>query len=592
MSKRAPIFVAPMRPCPVGFGAGEPSEQSKRSEMSKKRVIIIGMDGATHTVLQPLIEQGKLPTLAKIQKESGIAGPLRSVVPPITPAAWSSFYTGKDPGKHGVFEFLYRKPDSYLKAPVNFTAIHGKKFWDYADQAGLRTCLFNLPLLYPTQPVNGIAISGLLTPDGAPNFGQPAGIIEEIEANVGKPYLLGTKAVYRKGQAGKVLDEFHRVLTYHMDAAKYLLAKEPWDIFFGHLMVTDSMQHELWHLIDPNHSAHDPEEAAEHRDRIEAIYRRIDEEFLAPIVESLDDDTTLLVMSDHGFGAIEHIIYMNMWLLRNGYIAWSRDLWTRAKARMHRMGVTPKNCFRLLRWLGLGKIRDSMSLEDRERWMNRGFMNIRRADWSRSKAYAMGNILGMLYLNVKGREPDGCVEPGAEFEAERDSMIAKLRAEKSPHTGEPLFAEVLKGEEVYQGIYAGKGPDIVCTPTDWRYQVFGYQDFVSNRFIDEYSEMTGHHRPDGIVFGMGAPLRRGEWIEGARLLDLAPTLMHLVGLPTPSDMDGRVLDEIFTDEAWEYPEILPVDEDSEQEAATVELSESEQRLVMQRLKALGYEDGL
>jgi predicted AlkP superfamily phosphohydrolase/phosphomutase len=558
--------------------------------MGRKRVIIVGIDGATHTILQPLVARGKLPTLAKIQKE-GVAGPLWSVTPPITPAAWSSFYTGKGPGKHGVFEFLYRRPDSYYKAPVNSTSIRAKKFWDYADEAGLRTCLFNLPLLYPTRPINGIAISGLLTPDGAEGFGKPEGIVQEIETALGSPYVLGSKAVYRKGEAGRVLDEFHRVLTYHIKAAQYLMAKEPWDIFFGHLMVTDSMQHELWHLLDPSHCAHDPKEAAEHMDRIESIYERIDQEFLAPIVDSLDDDTTLLIMSDHGFGGIEHIIYMNMWLLQKGYVEWSKDFWTQAKARMHRWGVTPRNFFRLIRALGLAKMRDTVSLEARERWMNRAFMNIRRADWSHTKAYAMGNILGMLYLNVKGREPLGCIEPGEEYDQFRDRLIAELLAEKSPIDGKPLFSEVRKGEELYDGPYAKAGPDIVCTPHDWRYQVFGYQDFASNRFVDDFCEMSGHHRTDGIFYGYGSRLRKGEWTNESRLLDLAPTLMHLVGLPIPSDMDGRVLDEIFTDEAWEYPQTLHIEPDQEV-MQTVELSESEQRLVMERLKALGYEDGL
>lgn len=559
--------------------------------MPKPRVIVVGMDGATHTILQPLIEQGKLPTLAKIQAQ-GIAGPLWSVTPPITPAAWSSFYTGKQPGKHGVFEFLYRRPNSYLKAPVNFTSIRGRKFWDYAGDHGLRTCLFNLPLLYPTQPINGVAISGLLTPDHVRDFGQPAGIVEEIEQHVGKPYVLGTSAVYRKGNAGKILDEYNRVLTYHMNAARYLLKKERWDIFFGHLMVTDSMQHELWHLLDPTHSAHDPREAAEHRERIEQIYTRIDTEFLAPLVDSLDDDTSLIIMSDHGFGGIEHIIYMNMWLLQNGYIQWTKDWWTQTKARMHRMGVTPKNFFRLIRTLGLGWMRDRIDLAARERWMNRGFMNIRRADWSRTKAYSLGNILGMIYLNVKGREPEGCVEPGADYEQTRAQIMEQLRTEISPQTGEPLFSEVQKGEDVYQGLYAKYGPDIICTPRDWRYQVFGYQDFVSNRFVETYAEMTGHHRPDGILFAIGKPFESGKWIEDARLLDLAPTLMHLVGLPIPSDMDGRVLEEMFTDDAWDYPQVLPIDEDQEVETAAVELSAEDQKIVMQRLKDLGYEDGL
>ncbi|HVJ81017.1 MAG TPA: alkaline phosphatase family protein [Planctomycetia bacterium] len=558
--------------------------------MAKPRVIVVGMDGATHTILQPLIKAGKLPTLAKFQQE-GAAGPLWSVTPPITPAAWSSFYTGKFPGKHGVYEFLYRKPNSYEKAPVNFRSIRAKKWWEYANEAGLRTCLFNLPLLYPTQAVDGVAVSGLLTPDTARDFGKPDGVIEEIEQAVGKPYAIGTRAVYRKGEVGKILDEFHRVLDYHMKAGLHLLGKERWDIAFCHLMQTDSMQHELWHLLDPTHSAHDAKEWEEHRDRIEAIYTRIDREFLAPIVAGMDDDTTLLVMSDHGFGGIEHIIYMNLWLLQNGYIAWSKDWWTRAKAFMHARGVTPRNMFRLMRAVGLGEMRDKMGLEAREKWMNRGFMNIRRADWAKTRAYSMGNILGMIFLNVKGREPDGCVEPGAEYEALRDELIAKLKAEKSPHTGEPLFAKVEKGEDVYHGVYRDSGPDIVCTPTDWRYQVFGYQDFVSNKFCERFAEMTGHHRPDGVFFAYGKRIANGKWLEDARLLDLAPTILHLVGLPIPTDMDGVVVEGMFSDEGWEYPRMLPVAE-ATAAVAPVELDAAEQRLVMQRLKDLGYEDGL
>jgi predicted AlkP superfamily phosphohydrolase/phosphomutase len=296
-------------------------------------------------------------------------------------------------------------------------------------------------------------------------------------------------------------------------------------------------------------------------------------------------------MSDHGFGGIEYIVYMNLWLLQRGYIVWNQDWWTRAKSWMHRNGVTPRNMYKMLRSLGLAGVRDRMGLADREKWMNRGFMNLRRADWSKTRAYSMGNILGMVYLNVKGREPEGCVAPGAEYDALRDELMTKLKAEKSPITGEPLFAQVQKGEDVYHGVYTSWGPDIVCTPTDWRYQVFGYQDFVSNKFVETFAEMTGHHRPDGIVFGLGKRFAKGRWIENARLLDIAPTILHLAGLSIPSDMDGRVVEELFDDDAWEYPTTQYVEEATEAVAA-VELGEADQRVVMQRLKDLGYEDGL
>ena len=203
----------------------------------------------------------------------------------------------------------------------------------------------------------------------------------------------------------------------------------------------------------------------------------------------------------------------------------------------------------------------------------------------------MGNILGMIYLNVKGREPQGCVEPGAEYDALRERLMAELRAEVSPHTGQPLFAKVEKGNEVFAGVYQPHGPDIVCTPHDWRYQVFGYQDFVSNRFVETYSEMTGHHRMDGILFGKGPLFKSGEWLDTCKLVDLAPTILHLLGLPVPSDMDGRVLEEMFSDDGWQYPETQFVEETAVA-VADEELSAADQQQVMQRLKDLGYEDGL
>jgi predicted AlkP superfamily phosphohydrolase/phosphomutase len=228
--------------------------------MGSPRVVIVGMDGCTNDILQPLIREGKLPALAQLQRE-GVAGPLASVTPPITPAAWSSFYTGKLPGKHGVFEFLYRRQGTYEKAPVNFASIRAKKWWDYANAAGKRTCLFNLPLLYPTPPVDGVAVGGLLTPPSARDFVHPPELLAELETVLGGPYQHSTTSVYRKGKVDAMLDEYHRVLGCHLKLARHLYAKERWDVFFAHFLQTDTMQHELWHLLDPSHSAHDANES-------------------------------------------------------------------------------------------------------------------------------------------------------------------------------------------------------------------------------------------------------------------------------------------------------------------------------------------
>jgi predicted AlkP superfamily phosphohydrolase/phosphomutase len=282
---------------------------------------------------------------------------------------------------------------------------------------------------------------------------------------------------------------------------------------------------------------------------------------------------------------------MNLWLLQKGYIQWKTDWWTRTKSWLHRNGVTPRNLYKVLRALGLSGMRDKMDLANREKWMNRGFMNLRRADWSKTRAYSMGNILGMIFLNVRGREPEGCVEPGDEYERLRQEIMAELKAERIPGTNQPLFAKVEKGEDVFSGVYQPSGADIVCTPTDWRYQVFGYQDFVSNKFIESYMEMTGHHRPDGILFGIGPKFAKGRWVDDCRLVDMGPTIMHLVGLPIPTDMDGSPLEQLFSDDEWEYPQLLPVEE-AQEALPAVELSDDEPKLVMQRLKALGYEDGL
>ncbi len=511
-----------------------------------RRVLVIALDGATFDLIGPWMDDGSMPHLARLRAE-GACGPLRSIVPPVTAPAWCSFMTGKNPGKTGVFEFLLRRPGSFDEIPVSSKVRVGKTLWEILGDAGKKVVVAGVPVTYPPTPVNGCLVGDFLTPMGERRFTYPEGLLDEIEAATG-PYELYHVEVYRKGAGHTVVDELDRVLEKNHKAYKWLIENKEWDFAMFHVWGTDRFGHELWHVLDSSHPHHDPAEASILRERCLAYWRRVDEvvgEWMAAA-----PDATTVVLSDHGFGPIRRFLVFNNWLLSEGFLRLKPTLGAFVKRALFELGISPTLGYRVSMKLGFARMRLAAGVGTRSRWIkrvNRLFLSLNDVDWSRSTVYSKGNY-GQLFLNLRGREPDGIVEPGPEADAVIDDVIARLRALTDPETGAPLIGDVWRKEELYSGPFSGRAPDITFLPRDMSDKALGTVDFTSHRFVEPVYGNTGDHRMNGIFFMNGDGVRAGAPVDTGNLIDVAPTILHYLGEGVPADFDGRVLTEAFTDE--------------------------------------------
>ena len=552
-----------------------------------QRVLIAALDGVGLDLLRPWLEDGVLPNLRQLM-ERGVHGHLATVMPPVTAPAWTSFMTGKNPGKHGVYEFLLRESNSFDEIPVNSLRRDGLTLWDLLGRAGHRAIVVNVPVTYPPQPVNGVLISGFLTPRQRRDFTYPPGLLDEIEHAVG-PYRLHLNVPYQPGKVDVFLDELLDVLDYKSRVLNYLMGRYDWDFMMFHVLGTDRLQHELGHVLDPDHPAHNKQEAGQYRKRIVAYFRRVDEE-LGRLVEAAGPQTTVLVMSDHGSGSIYKFMSFNVWLLRQGFLRLKRDPVTLVQRLIYELGITPEVGYQIAARLGWGGTRLSVDLDERSRLLNligRVFLSFKNVDWTRTLAYSKGNY-GQIFINLKGREPFGVVEPGDEREQVCQEIIGRLREIRDPSTGEVIIGQVFRGEELYQGKYVSQAPDILFLPRDMHYKALGTLAFMSNRFLRDSYGLSGDHRMNGLFICAGPSINQGQIVEGARIIDVAPTLLYLMGEKVPGDMDGQVLKEIFTPGFQQTHTLEFTSTPSDTGMAGGEYSPDDADDVLRRLRNLGY----
>jgi predicted AlkP superfamily phosphohydrolase/phosphomutase len=520
-----------------------------RKEFAAMKVMVLGLDGATWDVLEPLIEEGLLPNLARL-REQGSWGRLGSVFPPLSPVAWTGVMTGKNSGKHGVFEFLEHRHDP-LDGRVNTSrSIRARLLWEIAAQHGKKTVAGGVPMSYPPRPAErfpGFFLGDFLSPAAAKDFSSDPGLFAELEQEVG-PYRPWATVIHDGGNEAAVLDDLQDFLDQHLRTVSFLMNRCDWDLFLFDVMATDRIQHELWHVWDLTHRAARgrEKELAALRPRLIAFWQAVDRG-VGAIEADLGPDTALLVMSDHGFGPIESYVSFNVWLLERGDIALEDNFYVKQKAWCYRRGVTPEWIYGIMSRLGLGGHRVSRFRGKQSGLLDRVgeslFLSRRHIDWSRTRAYAQGNF-GQIFLNVKGRQPRGCVAP-EDVRPLLDDLKAGLRAIPHPATGEPLVEHVYERDELYQGPHAHLAPDLTVVLTDWRYRTIGLHDFTTNKLISPAFGPTGDHRMEGILLASGPAFRTGATPRYAELLDIAPTVLHLLGISAPADMDGRVLAEIL-----------------------------------------------
>jgi predicted AlkP superfamily phosphohydrolase/phosphomutase len=553
-----------------------------------KRVLFIGLDGATFDLLDPLIGKGIMPRL-KAFGESGVRGLLETSIPPITPTAWVSWMTGKNPGKHGVFEFLLRRKGSngMPDMPVSSRSRDGLAIWDVIAREGKQSIVTNVPCTYPPGLDNGLMISDFLTPKGRRDFAHPDTLLGEIESRFG-PYELYITEVYAPGKVDRILDQLFVELEYKTRVNRYLMNEYGWDLFATHYWGTDRFQHELWHLVDESHPLFDKKEHSQNIGRIHEYWNAVDS-----TVGTLADeagDATVYLGSDHGFGPITRFLCFNVWLISEGLLVLKGDVMTRLKRLLFRAGLTPDLAYRSAMKMGLAHLRLSVGVTNRSKLMklaNALMLSLEDVDWSRTVAFSKGNY-GQIFINLRGREAGGIVEPGPEYERRVGQVIGKLRALRDEQ-GQPLIGPIWRREDLYSGPHCEESPDIQFLPVDMGNKPLGTLDLTSNKFITPVYGNSGDHRMHGVLMGCGAELRKGVTVEGARIIDYAPTILHSLGSPIPADMDGRVLQEIFTEEYLFNNPVKIIDAStSELHDTESDMSEEESEEIRERLRGWGY----
>lgn len=552
----------------------------------QKKVLVIGLDGATFDLILPWIRAGKTPELKRLI-EGGNSGPLISTFPPLTGPAWSSFMTGRLPASHGILEFFRRKNGAYRQVLNNRLDIDGKSLWKSLSEGGKTVGVMGIPMTYPPEPVNGFMITGLLTPPGRRDFTYPGSLLDELETHIGS-YHLRLDEKYRPNNPYPLIKELYDNLENNTQAALYLLNHKEWDFFMVHFYGTDRVQHEFWHLLDPAHPCYNPRELKRLGNVIEDYFVKVDET-IGRLLKAVDDNTVVMVMSDHGFGPIYKFINFNNWLLQEGFLVLKDTPGTFLRHKLLQLGFNYTVLGKLVLRLGLGKKSVRIGRAKREDLQRKIFLSLNDVDWSKTRVYSIGNF-GQMYVNLRGREPSGIVAPGGEYDAVLDDLTQRLRKLTDPDDGKPVIEKIMRREELYRGTYADRAPDLMFYTRNMQYKAMGLSDFASNHVFETVFGSTGHHRMNGILicFGRGV-FKEGAQIESAHIYDLAPTILYMLEQQIPPEMDGKVLYDLFTDDFRHEHMVRYQTGQSAGEATPLNrLTDEEEALLADMLRSLGY----
>ncbi len=525
-------------------------------DSERAKLVVIGLDGATWQLLDPLIAQGRLPNLARLRRE-GASGVLRSCILPWTFPAWRVYSSGRNPGKLGVFWFSgvdWSRRTFYLNTASSFS---GPDLWDYLNAHGIRTGVIDMPATYPPRPIDGFMISGYPAEEDKA-FTYPLALQDEIRTKFGYK----TYADASPDDPAAYVAEQQEIIRSRFAVARYLLD----EVDFLHLTIfcIDQVQHHFWN-----------------DERLFQTWEVIDEE-LGRFVNQ--PRYTYLFMSDHGFGPgpITEVFQLNNWLAQEGYLRLRRH----SADVLYRFGLTKRKALRIAKALGI------------DRWLRRNLPpSIRRAvplrqeatgeammldrapliDWERSQVLADGH--GLLYFNPH-------LSPAQKNQLRRE-LLDKLTALRSPRTGLPVAAHVYTKEEIYHGPHLERAPDLILLGRDGcliKDGIGGRETFQP----PETERWNAKHALDGLFLGWGRHIQAGITVQDASLVDIAPTVLHLMGCPVPKDMDGRVLSEIFMPESEPARRAVTWMEALTAPNQEGDLAEEEAAVVVERLRDLGY----
>jgi predicted AlkP superfamily phosphohydrolase/phosphomutase len=540
------------------------------------RTFVFGIDGATFDVISPMVESGRLPNLGRVLRE-GSCGPLRSTIHPITPAAWSSFATGVNPGKHGVFDFSSPNRATYGVKLNNATDRRRESVWGRLSRERKRVTVVNVPFTYPPESVNGIMISGFDSPGADRSMSRPREVYDELVARFGSYTPDWSFPAGKRYDPERYRQNVVDVIRQRGEATLYLMEKYPWDFFMTVFQSIDHVQHVFFGVGEWG------------LEYIRQAYEAVDRE-LGRVLERLDEDTVLMVVSDHGAGDIRKVFYLDQWLEREGYLAPKKG--ATLEGLLRQLGKRGRKLAKaILPTAARGYLRGRMpGMRD----MVVSLSSSAPVDWSRTRAYSAG-MYGNVFVNLKGREAQGIVEP-SDYGALCDDIRSRLLRLEDPDTGEKVVEAVHHRDEVYSGPFVDDAPDLLIHWKDYAYFTKKGIDKAGQIFSRELTldasnfPHSGTHRIDGIFLACGACIRPGQWLSGLRIIDVAPSLLYLQGAAIPNDLDGRLRSDMF-DEGYvsaNPPQYTGDGATKEPPTQTPPTPPEDDKLLQERLRSLGY----
>ncbi len=545
------------------------------------RVILIGLDAASYNFLDPWMKEGALPNLTRLFDHAA-HGPLRSTTPPVTSVAWRAMVTGIGPARLGLYDLVGREGYEYRFMPATFLGLPKRSVWHLLSARGRRVAVIGVPTTYPAEPVEGIMVAGEDAPTSDPRAWYPPSLPEQLaRAGITFPWdsVDKLRLMERRRVVGQRLDEYlegwRKIIQAKARIARWALTSHAVDFCMVVFSATDHIVH------------HTDRERA-----IRQVYEYVDEAVGSLLEAISEEETWIIIASDHGSTRTDFLVSLYRLLYDHGWLKFREEV-AQEHVRWLARRVLPRKAEAVARvWGGLpSRVRGLLStpfvrFDPR---LTSAYSNI---DWSRTHVYAPTSH-GPLYLNVRGREPTGIVAPGAPYERLRDEVIAALSEAEDPNTGTRLFAWVRRGEEVFSPPYFRPPPDLMFEPADWTYKIVtGFHTHAlvrPNRHRAVGYVEHGWHTPWGICAITGPGARPGH-LDGLRIEDVAPTVLHLLGEPVPEDMEGRVIEAALPAEwlAAHPVQKAPLDDVLSEATPGVKASDEEVRLVEDHLRALGY----
>lgn len=549
--------------------------------------MVVGWDSSDFDLILPWIDQGYLPTVKTLIGQ-GNARKLLSVYPPVTATAWSTIVTGKNAGKHGIFEFASLRPNSYEAFPLNASNRRSQDLWEILSDAGKKVAVIGVPITFPVRKVNGVLVSGFLTPNEDVEYTYPVELKKELAMNV-PGYETNPSYMFdyaRSKHDDEYIDALFKVLDRHIEGTKYIASNKEWDFFMGVFNESDWIQHKFWSAIDSRHHLYTRERADKYGDVIREVYIRLDKA-LNELIKIAGPSTHVMLISDHGVGPYYKKVITNNFLYQIGLLNLKQTAGTASRMTIARLGINPVTAARILRTLHLRKLYKTTSKDSWLKSARRVFISKDDIDWKQTKAFAPFGS-GQIFINRKGHFPSGAVEE-SEYETLREEIRNQLL--KIRDQGSNVVDSVFFKEELYKGQELLHAPDIQFHCSRGYFPVGSFSEGATGTIVKSES-VSGVHSMHGIfVLREVTQMNEESSVskttlnpEDAKLVDVATTVLHLANVPLPHDLDGKSL--ASSNEPLKYAignntKISHIEK-------TTAYTEQEQEDIENRLRSLGY----